>query len=126
MLKVLAFGNTLHQEDKVAIDIARELTIPGVVFSECHSLDQALQAARGDTIILDVARGIDRVMLIDDLDRIKARHLYSLHDFDLGYFLKLMQSMGSLDSVRILALPYGRASHEVIDEVAQVLRSLVE
>ncbi|UCG95791.1 MAG: hypothetical protein JSV92_01940 [archaeon] len=117
-MKVIYFGNELVPEDSRALETVRRIKkeLPGVDFVHCLSPEEILRY-RGPVIILDVARGIDRVTEVDDPDRIKNRKMSSLHDFDLGFFMKLMKRAGRGRDVRLIALPQDIDCDEELIEI---------
>ena len=86
-MKVYCFGNEFLEEDNLAKKIVDEINVDGVEFVKCDSPDEL--PLEENITILDVVHGVDDVIVIKDPDDLKEPHLCSLHDFDLGYFLKL-------------------------------------
>jgi len=39
------------------------------------------------------------------MSKLKTRSIMSMHDFDLGYFLRLLEELGTPKKVKIIALP---------------------
>jgi Ni,Fe-hydrogenase maturation factor len=106
MTTVLYFGNELVPEDSKALETVRRIKkeLPEVDFIHCLSPEEILRHGDSDVIILDVAKGIDRVTAVD-VKKIKHRKMSSLHDFDLGFFMKLMERAGKGKGVKLIALP---------------------
>jgi len=119
-MRVLCFGSELVGDDDTALRVCDLLKgdFPNVEFIVCHDPSEILENAEG-TIILDVVRGIDRIHFIDD-DLLKERKLYTLHDFDLGFFIKLVKEIGG-PNPRILGLPYGKSVQSLLGEVKRIL-----
>jgi hydrogenase 3 maturation protease len=108
MLYLLCFGNPYLEEDNLAINIADSLIkdrIKGLEIIKCISPDEILSYTDKDFYILDVVKDAEEVMLIDDIDRLKTANMVSLHDFDLGFFLKLMKETGRIDKIKIIGIP---------------------
>jgi len=59
----------------------------------------------GDLFILDVAKGISKVEVVEDTSFLSSNEMLSLHDFDLQFFLKLLDELGNLGKVKIFAIP---------------------
>ena len=103
MAKVICFGNPYLESDNQAVRIGKEIQGEHeVIFAE--SPDDLLEHDLDEVYILDVAN-TDEVKLLDDIDKIQADNIVSLHDFDLGFFLKLMKEMGKIKKVRIICIP---------------------
>lgn len=120
MKTVLCFGNEYVKEDSLAKEIADELKIEGVTFSKCDNLNDVLDQ-KGEIFILDVAKGITEIKVFDDIDKINTNSITSLHDFDLGYFLKLMKEIGRIKQIKIIALPIGYDKEKAKDEIRKIL-----
>ena len=107
MTKVLYFGNDLVTEDKNALETVRSIKgdLPDVDFVHCLSPEEILSHSGSDVIILDVARGIKEVKEVADQEKIKHGTMTTLHDFDLGFFLKLLKRTGKKTDFKIIALP---------------------
>jgi len=108
MLYLLCFGNPYLDEDNLALQVADLIIkdrVKGLEVVKCVSPDEILSYTGKDFFILDVAQGAKEATLIDDIDRLKSASMVSLHDFDLGFFLKLMKETGKLDKVRIICIP---------------------
>ncbi len=125
-MKILISGNLLVEEDNLAMKILPELKkrFPDIVFREFDP-NENLEDLEGNITILDVAKGIDEVRLIKGLDKIEASEIYSLHDFDLGFNLKLLKKIGRLDKIRIIAIPYNISEKQALNQVQLILRKLV-
>jgi len=122
---VLAFG-TRTPGDSVALDLARELRVRGVEFREARSLDDFLDAAGsgGRVFVMDVVKGLKRVEVIEDAGLLKERRLFSLHDFDVGFFLRLLSATGRA-GVKIIGVPWGMGKRAAREGVKELLEKLV-
>lgn len=108
MLYLLAFGNPYLNEDNLALHVADAIIaddVKEIEIVKCVSPEEVLNYTGKDFVILDVVRGITEVMAINDIDRLKANGMVSLHDFDLGFFLKLMKETGQIEKVDIIGIP---------------------
>jgi Ni,Fe-hydrogenase maturation factor len=119
-MKVLCFGSELVGGDDTALKICELLKddSQNMQFIVCHDPSEILEHTDG-VIILDVVKGIDHVQFIDD-DLLKDRNLYTLHDFDLGFFIKLVKEIGG-PKTKILGLPYGKPAQRLLGDVKQML-----
>lgn len=80
--------------------------------------------------IIDAVVEIDEVRVLkldslEDFDKIEIGRVYSMHDFDLGYNLKLLKKMKLIDSVEIICLPVGGGENEVFEKVCGLVRGMV-
>ena len=122
-MKILCFGSVLVENDDTALKVCELLKndFEGVEFITCDDPSEILEH-KSDAIILDVVKGIDRVQFIDD-DLLKDRNLYTLHDFDLGFFIKLVKGIGG-PKTKILGLPYGKPAQSLLGDVKRILNEL--
>ena len=132
-MKIFCFGNPYVEEDNAALKLADIFSastadkkagkpLVGFEFIKCETPDYLLDF-EGETIfILDVVRGIKEVSIIDDIAKLEPHSLVSLHDFDLCFFLKLIQAAGQVRNIKIIGIPYCRKASEVKDEVTKKLK----
>ena len=119
---LLVFGNEYLKEDSLAVEISRELEIDDVDVKRCTSPDQLYDYQDYEIVfVLDVVKGIDEVKMITDIDQIKSHKLYSLHDFDLGFFLKLMKELGVLKEIKIIGIPQSGDKEKIKREIIKLL-----
>ncbi len=120
---VLVFGNSLVDEDSLALIVAKEIKSDSFLFVECDSAENIEHFGK-DLLILDVAEGINSVCMVDDISKLETFHAYSMHDFDLAMTLKLLKKIGKLDSIRIVAIPMGYDKKKAVLEVQMLLAKL--
>lgn len=122
--KILVFGNSLYSPDSLAFRVADILRQDSTSFEfiECDSAEN-LEKHGPDLLILDVAKGIDKVTVLDDLTVLESAPSYSMHDFDLALSLKLLKKLGKIRSVRIIALPMGMDAKHAAEEAKSFLTS---
>ena len=116
MKKLFVFGNEYLSGDSFALEVA-DLLKDECEIIHCRSPEDLLDVDDEEIIILDVVRGVERPVLITDVDKIKTRSLISLHDFDLGFFIKLMRKIGIKKIVRILGVPESGDSLNIANRV---------
>ena len=108
-MQVLAFGSLNDRQAWNVVDkIKREF--PDYEFHKSSDVDDILKFKR-DMIIIDVVKGIrkPRLLKVDDL---RDRKIDTIHDFDLGFFLKLLKSIDKINRIKIIGIPM-----EIDDEV---------
>ncbi len=124
MITVLCFGNEAIKEDMLAKEIADELEIDGIKFVKCSSVDDLLSYS-GNVYIMDVAKGLKEVTLIEDIRKLESNKLISLHDFDLGFFLKLMNEIGKIKNVKIIGIPMESNKEDAKKGVMKILKKAI-
>jgi len=125
MLYLLVFGNPYLKEDNLAILVADSILkdrIKDIEIVKCISPDEVMNYTGKDFVILDVVSGIKDVMIIDDIDKLKSDSPVSMHDFDLGFFLKLMKETDHLKSVKIIGIPQKGNMKEIKEKVLVLLK----
>ena len=123
-MKILVFGNELVEKDNLALKLLPKLKekfadIEFKEFDPGENLESEID--EGKLVILDVIEGIDKIIIVDDIDRLKVSKIYSMHDFDLGYNLKLLKKIGKLREVEIIGLPMEMDEDEAFEEISSIL-----
>jgi hypothetical protein len=98
------------------------MKFPGIEFKEFDPSENLEKEGR-DLKIIDTAEGIEKVTLFTDIDSIKVSRICSLHDFDLGFSLKLLKKLGYLDSVRIFCVPMGIGEDLALAQLTELIAS---
>lgn len=124
MTKVFVFGNPLIEKDSLALRVAERLRgkVKGVEFEAVESLDEVENTK--EFCIMDIALGIEKVQIIEDLHKLQTSQPVSLHDFDLAMELRLMQKLGKLGKVKIIVVPANYPLERAVKEVKRLLESL--
>jgi len=121
MNKLLVFGNPYLKEDNLAVKIGKRINLKGFETIICANPDELLNHDLNNSVILDVAKGIDAVTLFDDLDSMEFSVIFSLHDFDLSFFLKLLKETGKLKKANIIGIPIGYDEESALKEVKEII-----
>ena len=126
--KVLVFGNRLVEKDKLPLELIPYLTkkFPEIEFKEFDSIED-LQNEGSVIYIIDSVENIENVTIIYNIDQIKiSNSLYTIHDMDLGYMLKLMKKVNMIDKVIIFGLPINTLSKiEILNQLEEKIRSIL-
>ena len=119
-LKIYVFGNSILKEDSLAIKTAKKLE---KIFPEVNFIyqDPNEEIKEKNLFILDVAQGIKKVSLINDLNKLEFSNRVSLHDFDLTFSLKLMKKIGLVKKINIIAIPINYDEKKAYEEVKNYL-----
>ncbi len=123
---ILAFGNPFIESDSLALKIAeyfQKNPLKNHEFIKCIAPDEIMQYTDKEFYILDVAQGIKKITLINSSDQLEANNLVSLHDFDLGFFLKLAKEMNQLNKVNIICLPMTLNLKDAIEQIKEILKN---
>lgn len=130
-MKILVFGNELVEEDNLVLRLMPKLQkeFPEIDFKEFDSVE-SLEKEGKDLIILDAVQGLEGVRVMDfetleSFDKLKADKVYSMHDFDLGYNLKLLKKLGLIDKIKVVGVGMGMGDEEGFYQIQFILRKLV-
>lgn len=124
MKNIYIFGNPLLEEDNLPIKLAPKLRkiFPAINF-EVKDPNENLWPENNELYIIDTVIGIDRVKIIKDLDKIQLDKIYSAHDFDLGFNLKLLAKIGELKHANIIGIPNTINIKEALKQSTNVIKS---
>ena len=124
-MKILIFGNHLIKEDNLIIKILPKLKkeFPNIEFKHMDPTEnlEAEISDEGKLRIIDVVESIDKVIVIKDIKQLKNEKVYSMHDFDLGFNLKLLEKIGKLRDVEIIGVPQDINEEKAFLEVSSII-----
>jgi hypothetical protein len=122
--KFLVFGNPLLDNDSLPLRLMGPLRkrFPSFEFREFDPSENLEREGR-DLMIIDTAEGIEKVTLLTDIDSIATSKIYSMHDFDLGFSLKLLKKAGYIDSARVFCVPMGIGEDLALSQLADLIAS---
>lgn len=124
-MKIFVCGNPLVPEDSLPlrlIDRLREEN-KGVEFVEFDPTEDLPEEK--ELLILDAVINADDIFLIEDIDRFVNKKALSLHDFDLGWNLKLAKKVGKIDRVKIIAVPPGMEEGEAVKKINSIITEIL-
>lgn len=123
---ILVFGNPLVKLDSLAINLIPKLKVefPNINFIHADPTEN-LDKYGKDLLILDVAnvKEVKVLTLNDNFESLSTSKIFSMHDFDLGYNLKLLKSIGRINSARIICLPMTGTEDSVWNELKNIIKS---
>ena len=122
-MKVLVFGNPLVEKDSLVLKMLPELRrrFPEIEFQEVDPTE-GLEKHGRDLIILDAVEDIKEVMVIDLVEQLKTNKIYSMHDFDLAYNLKILKKLKLIDSIKIIGIPMEIGEEKALNQIQLILR----
>ena len=121
-MRVYVAGNLLVEKDSLPIKLIPYLkkAFPNIDFVE-YDPSEDLPIEK-EIVFIDTIEA-DEIMVIEDLNKIKLDKIYSLHDFDLGYTLKLMKKFGMVEKVKIIGLPSNTKIDVAVEKIRECLKS---
>jgi Ni,Fe-hydrogenase maturation factor len=121
-LTIHIFGNPLLPFDSLPIKLVPELErrFPEFDF-RITDPNENLKPVDGKLVIIDTVTGIDKAVIIDDIDKIESDTIYSAHDLDLGFNLKLLNTIGKLKKATIFGVPPGTEYQPALDQLTELI-----
>lgn len=130
-MKILIFGNSLVEQDNLAIRLIPKLKqeFPNIQFIEADPTEE-LQNYGKDLTMIDIAEGIDEVKILelktlDDFSKLQINKIYTMHDFDLGYNLRLLKKLNLIKTVKIICIPFKGDEKEIFNGLKKTLNTLM-
>jgi Ni,Fe-hydrogenase maturation factor len=122
LCNVYVLGNPLEEVDALPIKLLPRLreAFPLFHFSEIDPTENFPEEK--NLIIIDTIINTRNVCVWTDVEKIKSSPSYSLHDFDLGMTLKIMQKMGKLKKITIFGVPPAQS----VEDEEKIFSELVE
>jgi len=121
---ILCFGNPYMKDDNIALRVATELKLKNTEFKTITDPAQIMEYAGNDEmIIMDAVKGIKKVTVITDIDQLKEGKKATMHDMDLGFYLKLLKEMKIVKKVRIIGIPMNADIEKAEKEVSKLLKT---
>lgn len=127
MVKILVVGNPLLKNDSLPLKILPKLkkVFQEIEFKEIDPSED-FQLEGKNLLIIDSAKGIGKVVLLEDLAKICNGKIFSLHDFDLGMTLKLLKKANLIESVKIICIPWKAQEKYAFLGTAKIIRKLMK
>lgn len=99
-------GNLLVKEDSLPIKLKPHLqkAFPNIDFRE-YDPTEDLPEDTEDLIIIDTVEGLKEPRIFTDIDQFASQKTYSMHDFDLGWSLKLYKKLNMFKTLKIIGIP---------------------
>lgn len=121
---IYIFGNELLDFDNTPIKLQPELEklFPDYTFIVADP-NENLKPTKKELLIIDTVEGIDKVMVFNDVSKIENTPKYSMHDFDLGFNLKLLHKIGDLEKVTIFGIPMKIKRQAALEQLADLFNN---
>ncbi|MEM4259737.1 MAG: hypothetical protein QXG00_00715 [Candidatus Woesearchaeota archaeon] len=127
MKYILCFGNKYLEKDNIALKVSDMLKKEGRLkdfeFIECAGSEELFNYLDKNFFVLDAVEGINKVMYIND-KFLSNKINVSVHDFDLGFFIRLIRKIGRKERIPIIGIPLNYDNEMAKQEVIKILNSL--
>lgn len=122
-MKVSVFGNPDLKGDSLVVKMVPRFKkrFPEVEFQVEDPSEGLRPPLDGLWIVLDVAVGIDKIRVFEDLDKLVTEKRVSLHDYDVATELKLLKKLDRVKKIKIVAVPIKASEEEVINELRKAI-----
>ncbi|MFH1978335.1 MAG: hypothetical protein ABIJ92_03350 [Candidatus Aenigmatarchaeota archaeon] len=123
--KIFVLGNPLVEQDSLPLKLIKPLSkkFPDIEFEEIDPTEN-LEVIGRNPVIIDTILGIKEVRVLTDIDKIELSPNYSMHDYDLGFNLKLLRKMDMLESVFIIGVPDKITKEQALEQISKEIKKL--
>ena len=121
-MKIYVLGNPLVKEDSLPIKLIPKLKkeLPNHEIIEIDPSEDFPK--QKELVIIDTVINAKKINIITDINRIQLGSIVSLHDFDLGYNLKLMKKFKLIEKVKIIGIPPSYDEEKAIAEIKKIIQ----
>ena len=128
MKTIYILGNPNFEQDSLPIKLLPKLKslFPNVNFRHLDPTENLPEQEH--LILIDTILDINEVRLLTetDMDKIQSSPNYSLHDFDLGFQLKLMKKLNKIQKVTIIGIPSRGEESRLANEAIRLLKTITK
>jgi len=123
---IYIFGNEILDFDNLPIKLKPELEkiFPNYSFIITDP-NENLKPIDKKLTIIDTVQGIEKVTIFNDVEKIENTPKYSMHDFDLGFNLKLLHKIGLLDEAIIFGVPMNIKKQIALKQLVFLLKESI-
>ncbi len=99
-------GNPLVEQDSIPFRLASQLrkTFPKIEFREFDPTEN-LPEDTDELVLIDTVEGLNRPHVFTNVEDFVTKKPYSMHDFDLGWQLKLYKKLRMINEIKIIGVP---------------------
>lgn len=117
------FGNPDVKEDSLVVGLMPELKkkFPKIEFMIEDPSEGLKPPEKGTWVILDVAKGVDKIRVFEDLGKLVTEKRVSLHDYDVSMELKLLKRLGRVGKLKIVAVPIKMDKKKALENIIRIL-----
>ncbi|OGK21267.1 hypothetical protein A3C23_02025 [Candidatus Roizmanbacteria bacterium RIFCSPHIGHO2_02_FULL_37_13b] len=121
-MTISVFGNSILKSDSLLISLLPQLKTQFPQHQFIHQdPTENLLIPKGEWSIIDVAEGINKVTIFDNLDHFVRTKSLTVHDYDLYLDLKLKQKVGQLPKIKIIAIPQFMKKKDVLEALGKII-----
>ena len=120
---IYTLGNPTFEQDSLPVKLLPKLKSELPQFKFIHIDPTENLPEENHLILIDTILDIKEVKILTDIDKIQSSPNISMHDFDLGFQLKLMKKLGKIKKVTIIGVPSEGDENKILE---QIEKSLIE
>lgn len=126
MKNIFLVGNPLVDEDSTPLSLKPLLQkkFPDINFTEFDPSEE-LPDNLEHFCLIDTVKGIDEPRIFNNVDEFLNKKAVSMHDFDLGWTLKLYKKTGKLKQITIIGIPYNKKPEEIFEKLIKIVSAAV-
>ncbi len=122
-MKILCLGNEFIKQDSLAKEISKELEkemkkLEFIMLKDSFQLIEYL-GNNSEIIIIDVVKKLEKTRILS-IEELESNSILTAHDFDAGFFLKLL---GDEKKIKIIGIPMKGDFSEIRQDVKNMLIS---
>jgi Ni,Fe-hydrogenase maturation factor len=120
---IYILGNPNFEQDSLPVKLLPKLQKVLPQFQFIHLDPTENLPEQEHLILIDTILDIAEVKLFNekDLEKIQSSPAYSLHDFDLGFQLKLMKKLNKIQKVTIIGVPPEGDENKILIQIKKAL-----
>ncbi len=118
------FGNILLPFDILPLKLQPDLqkAFPEIDFV-ISDPNENIKPINKELVIIDTVLDIKEIKIIKNIDQIQDNQTYSMHDFDLGLNLKLLQKIGQLEKITIFGVPPDMNQKQALEQLIKLIKN---
>jgi hypothetical protein len=116
-MEILVFG--LEEENRILARLRKRF--PSVGFKK-YDISEELENENRRPLAIDTVKGISRVTLIEDIASFSPGR--ALEGSGALMTLRILISIGSLDSARVIGVPAGYPAEKAFEEISAIIETL--
>jgi hypothetical protein len=124
-ITVTVFGNPIEPRDNLAVLLVPKLKarFPDLDF-RIEDPTESIEPTGDPWIMLDVAEGIEKVTVVEDLKQLEPMRGSGAHDYDLYLELRLREKLGRLPKIKLILIPNRMSQDAALKTLEPILHKM--
>ncbi|MFC1656140.1 hypothetical protein ACFL3C_04690 [Patescibacteria group bacterium] len=118
-------GNLLVEEDSMPLKLASQLreAFPEIDFREFDPTEN-LPEDTDELVLIDTVEGLKKPHVFTKVEDFVTEKPYSMHDFDLGWQLKLYKKLRMINEVKIIGVPPEGNTNDILSQISVFIKTV--